>query len=36
MTLSTSSAGAHTHTIGGGDAQTAPVHVAVNVFIKIN
>jgi len=29
-------AGAHTHTIGGGDAQTAPVHVAVNTFIKIN
>jgi microcystin-dependent protein len=29
-------AGGHTHTIGGGDAQTAPVHVAVNVFIKIN
>ena len=28
--------GGHTHTIGGGDAQTAPVHVAVNVFIKIN
>jgi microcystin-dependent protein len=28
--------GGHTHTISGGDAQTAPVHVAVNVFIKIN
>jgi hypothetical protein len=31
-----SNAGAHTHTIGGGDIQTAPVHVAVNTFIKIN
>ena len=30
------SAGAHSHNVTGGDAQTAPVHVAVNVFIKIN
>ena len=30
------SAGAHSHNVTGGDIQTAPVHVAVNVFIKIN
>jgi hypothetical protein len=31
-------AGNHTHTVtmGGGDAETAPVHVSLNTFIKIN
>jgi len=33
----TNAAGAHTHTItGGGDAETAPVHFSLNVFIRIN
>jgi hypothetical protein len=29
-------AGAHTHTISGGDVETAPVHYGLNTFIKIN
>jgi microcystin-dependent protein len=28
--------GNHSHNISGGDAQTAPVHVALNTFIKVN
>ena len=35
----TSTDGDHTHTVtinGGGDAETAPVHVSLNVFIRIN
>jgi hypothetical protein len=30
------SAGAHTHVIGGGDLETAPKHIVVNTFIRIN
>ena len=33
----TNAAGAHTHTItGGGDAETAPVHFSLNIFIRVN
>jgi hypothetical protein len=32
----TTSAGDHTHTITGGDAETSPSHFSVNTFIKIN
>ena len=33
-TAQTSAAGAHTHTINGGDSETAPPHVYVAYFIK--
>jgi len=35
----TSDAGNHTHTVtvnGGGDAETAPVHISLNTFIRVN
>jgi hypothetical protein len=32
----TGSAGDHSHTISGGDVETAPVHVSLHTFIKIN
>jgi hypothetical protein len=32
----TDSAGAHTHTIRGGDVETAPSHFSLNTFMKIN